>query len=523
MKQMTAEKSPQESEVSWARQNLLLLSLSLAAFLVHIIVSATTAYGIFRDELYYIACSSHLDWGFVDQPPLSLLLLRLNRALFGESLPALRLMPGLAHAAIVLLSGLLAKELGGKRFAQSLAALCSLFAPAYLGIFDFYSMNSFDILFWALVFLAVVRLLKTGNRSLWLLIGLLAGLGLQNKLSVLFLLFGLGIGLLATRHRRWLLTKWPWLALLVACLIAMPYLVWQVIHDWPTLEFMRNATLYKNVPVTFTEYLTEQFLIMGPPTALVWVPGFLFLFFSEKASPYRIFAWMYLAIFAVFIAQNGKPYYQSPAYTILFAAGAAAWEGFLARRRFSWPKPVLVSLVVAGGIIVAPMAIPVLPVESYIAYRNALGIPAQTEEQSAVGALDQHYADMFGWRELAETVAQVYRDLTPEEQQRCAIYTQNYGQAGAIDFFGREWGLPRALSGHNSYWFWGPGEETTGEIVIIVGEELEDHAPQFESCEQAALHTHRYARPFETNLRIFVCRNLKVPLSEVWQETRNFI
>lgn len=486
------------------------------------LVSATTAYGIFRDELYYIACSDHLALGYVDQPPLSLFLLRGSRFLLGDSLTAIRFLPGLAHAATVLLTGLTAKELGGKRFAQALAAIGALVAPTYLGIFDFYSMNSFDIFFWALGFFVVTKLVKTGNQRLWLILGLVAGAGLENKLSILFFLLGLSVGLVLTAHRRSLLTRWPWLGLLTAGLLTAPYIAWQVGHGWPTLEFMRNATLYKNLPVSFLEFLAEQFLMMGPTTSLIWVPGLLFLFFSTRGSPYRIFAWMYVAIFAVFVVQNGKPYYQSPSYTILFAAGAVVWEDLLAKRPWSRLKPILVSLVVAGGVLTAPMAIAVLPVETYIAYRNALGIPAQTEERSAVGALDQHYADMFGWREMAETVARVYTSLPPEDRKKCAIYTQNYGQAGAIDYFGRQWDLPRAISGHNSYWFWGPGD-ATGEVVIIIGGELEDHAPEFESCEQAAVHLHRYARPFETNLRIFVCRRLEMPVSEIWPQVREFI
>lgn len=516
------EKSTFDMQRPWLTGNMPLFWLSLFSFFIHILVSATTAYGIFRDELYYIACSENLDWGYVDQPPLSLLLLWMSRTILGDSLPAIRFLPALAHAVTVFLTGLTARELGGRRSAQVLAALAALAAPVYLGIFDFYSMNSFDILFWALGFYVVVRLIVTGDGRLWLLLGLIAGLGIENKLSILFFLLGLAAGLVLTPHRRFLVTRWPWLGLLLTALLTAPYILWQVRHGWPTLEFMRNATLYKNLPVSFRHFLTQQFLIMGPANSLLWVAGFLFFFFSKKGAPYRIFAWMYAAIFAVFVAQNGKPYYQSPSYAVLFAAGGVAWEGLLATRPWKRLAPILVSAVAVGGALTAPMAIPILPVETYIAYRDALGVPAQTEERSSIGALDQHYADMFGWKEMAEAVARVYASLTPDEQNSCVIYAQNYGQAGAIDYFGRRWRLPRAISGHNSYWFWGP-RGATGEVVIVIGGELEDHAPEFETCEQAAVHRHRYARPFETNLRIFVCRKLKVPVSDLWPQVRVFI
>jgi len=514
--QMSRSEPTKSSSSNWP------LSIACVSLLVHVIVNATGGYGIFRDELYYIACSEHLDWGYVDQPPLSLLVLAVNRALLGDSLVALRLLPALAGAGVVLLSGLLARELGGKEFAQAIASLSALIAPLYLAIFDFYSMNAFDLLFAALSFYILIRIVRTGNPKLWPLFGLVIGSGLQNKLSILFLGFGLIMGLLLTSERRQLTGKWFWFGAAIAAALFLPYIVWQIRHGWPTLEFMRNATLYKNAPVSLVDYLGGQVLMLHPNNLLVWVPGLLYLLFSRDGSRYRLFGIAYIAIFILFVVQNGKPYYQGPTYPILFAAGGTAIERFTARRGWTWAKPALPAFLLMGGLYSAPMALPVLPVETYIRYASSIGFAPQSEERDQPTALGQHYSDMFGWKEMAETVARVYHALPPEDQAKCAILTQNYGQAGAIDFFGEVYGLPKAISGHNSYWFWGP-REYTGEVMIIVGGEREEHAPDFASCEQATVHTHPYARSFETNLSIWVCRGLKWPLKEIWDEVRFFI
>ncbi|MEK7249038.1 MAG: glycosyltransferase family 39 protein, partial [Bacteroidota bacterium] len=228
------------------QNNTMLFTLAVMNFLLHVIVNATTAHGYFRDEFYYIACSEHLAFGYVDQPPLSILLLAINRFLFGDSLVALRIMPALAAALTVFLTGKIAAALGGNRFAKSLAALCSLIAPQYLGMLNFFSMNAVDLLFWTIAVLIVVNIMREGNPKLWLSFGVVAGLGAQNKFSILFLCFGIAVGLLLTSERTHLRNKWFWLGATIAAIIFLPHVIWQIVNNYPTLEFVRNATLNKN-------------------------------------------------------------------------------------------------------------------------------------------------------------------------------------------------------------------------------------------------------------------------------------
>jgi hypothetical protein len=500
----------------------MLFVIALIPLLVHLINNALGAYGYFRDELYYIACSDHLAWGYVDQPPLSLLLLTVSRSIFGDSLVALRLFPALSGSATVILAGLMTREMGGGRFSQALAAVSVSIAGVYLSAFNYYSMNCFDVLFWAIIFYIIIKIINTGDPKLWLWFGVTAGLGLQNKLSIVFLCFGLFVGLLLTEHRRYFLSRWLWLGGLIAVAIFLPHIIWQIQHGWPTIEFMRNVTTYKNLPISPTEFFAGQIGNLHPFNVLVWIPGLVYLLFFKEGKPYRLFGIIYVAIFTVFVMQNSKPYYQSPAYTILFAAGAVYIGNCITKRGWNWFKPVLLSLLITGGILTSPFAIPVLPVETFISFQKAMGEEPRSGERDTPGKLPQMYADMFGWDEMTETIARVYNSLPPDEQAVCGIYGSNYGETGAIDFFGRELGLPKAISGHNSYWFWGP-QEYTGEVLIIIGGDPEDHHHYFESCEQAAVHTNEYARSFETDLTIWVCRDIKKPLEEIWSEVKFFI
>jgi hypothetical protein len=498
-----------------------LLLISVAYLLAHFLTTLTGAYGYFRDELYYIACSHHLGWGYVDQPPFSIFLLALNRAVFGDSLFALRLLPAISGAAFVFVTGWIASELGGGRFAQMLAAISAAITPVYLSIFNFYSMNSFDLLFCALALLVVLLIVNSGNEKLWLLFGLLVGLGLQNKLSILFLCVGLGAGMLFSSHRRHLISKWFWLGAICAAVINIPQVVWEVRNHWPTLEFMRNATEHKNAQISPAQFFLNLSLLMHPFNIVIWLPGLAGLLFLPALRKYRFLFILFVSVTIIFILQNGKPYYLSPFFPALFAAGGVLIEHFTSIQ-MKILRPILVILLLTGGLISAPFALPFLPVETYIRYAKFMGQEPHSEERDRPGKLSQHFADMFGWKEMAETVAPVYARLSPEEKSKCGIFADNYGEAAAIDFFGPKYSLPGAVSGHNSYWLWGPGK-STGEVMIIIGGDLEDHQPFYESCSLEATHRNEYARSFESDLSIFVCRKLKEPIPKVWPLTRRYI
>jgi len=509
--------------LSWAnflRENAFLLSLALIKLFVHIGVNARDS--VFRDELYYIACGKHLAFGYVDHPPFIALMAALSRWLLGDSIFVLRLSAAFAGAAMVFITGLLARELGGKRFAQNLAALCALLAPIYLGIDSYFSMNAFDQLFWLLGAYLLVLLIKRESRGLWLAFGAVMGLGLMNKISLLFFGFGLSIGILLTPNRRWLLQPWIWLAGGIAFLIFLPHILWQALNGWPTLEFIHNASQYKNASLSPWEFIKSQILLAHPFLFPIWLAGLLWFFFNREGKRFRLLGWIYISAMTVFILKNGKPYYLAPAYTFLFAAGALIFESGIDILRQPWLKPALCTVLIAGGALSAPMAMPILPTDIFIRFNQIIGVESPREENHEMGVLPQFFADRYGWREMTLAISEVYNQLSPEDRRNCAILAENYGQAGAIDYFGRALGLPNAVCGHNNYFLWGPGDKS-GDIAIVYGFSREDCEKSFEIVEQAALFTHPYVMPFENNKPIFLCRKIKKTIQELWPQTKHYI
>jgi 4-amino-4-deoxy-L-arabinose transferase-like glycosyltransferase len=500
----------------------MLLALALLAAAIHL--PALTHYGYFRDELYYLECTRHMAWGYVDQPPLSLAALWLTRHALGDSLVAIRLLPALIHGAVVYLTGRLARGLGGSRAGQLLAALAALAAPMYLGLTGFFSMNAIDLLAWTASYLLLFRALEGERLAHWALLGVALGLGLLNKISVLWLGFGIALGLLLTPHRRALLRPGPWVAVGIAAVLFAPYLLWNAAHGWPTLEFMRNAQQEKMVETGLGAFLSEQLLVVNYASALIWIPGLFYGLFAPGGRRGRVFSIVYVAVFAILVlAGRSRASYLAPAYVPLFAMGAIALTRLgRVRARLRWVPAAVAVAVIAMGTLLLPLVLPVLPVERFIAYSRALGIKPGTDEDLELAELPQHYADMFGWEEMARAVAKAYRSLPDPERGRCAVYGRNYGEAGAIDFFGRRLGLPHAISGHNSYWFWGP-RGWDGSAILVIGAREEKLRQQFDSVKEVGRIQGRHAMPYERDLPIWFCRGLKIPVPEAWREVRLFI
>jgi hypothetical protein len=453
---------------------------AIAAVKLLLHLYAGRRYGYFGDELYYLACADHLTWGYVDQPPLVALVARVARALLGESLPAIRLIPALAGAAKVLLTGLIARELGGKRFAQGLAALCALAAPGFLALDSLLTMNAFEPLFWMGCAWLVIRIVRTGDTRLWLWFGLLAGIGLENKHSMLIFGFGIIAGLLLTPERRFLRTRWLWIAGLVAFLIFLPNLLWNVQRHFPFLELQANIRRSgRNVDLTPLAFLGQEILAMLPMSAPVWLAGLWFFFFRREGKPFRALGWAWLVAAALILALNPRIYYLFPAFPLLFAGGSVLWERWLAGARVQWVKPVYVALIVLMAAALAPTMVPLLPVETYIRYSAATHLAPPRIETHRLGPLPQLFADQFGWDEMVATVARVYNGLPADVRATTAIFAQNYSQAGAVDLLGPRYGLPKAISGHQSYYLWGP-REYTGESVIVMDGRQEDLEKRFQ-------------------------------------------
>ncbi|MBN1939061.1 MAG: glycosyltransferase family 39 protein [Candidatus Aminicenantes bacterium] len=505
---------------AWRSEYFFAVFFSLLTLLLHAVCLGQ--YDYFRDEFYYIACSDHLAFGYVDHPPLAMLLLKGVRLLLGDSLAALRLLPMLAAALLVFGAGRLAKEMGGGRFAVTLGSAAAFSVLGNFFLFHIYSMNFLDHLFWLACFLLLIRIIKRNQPRLWVFFGLLAGLGLQNKTSVLFLLFGVAVAVLLLPELRALLrTPWPWLGGALAALIFLPYLIWNAAHGWPMLEFMRNAAAYKITALSPAAFLREQILYNNPVSLLVWAAGLGFFLFSRRGRAFRLFGILYLSIYLLFNVQHAKSYYLAPAYPALFAGGAVLWETWLAKGAGPKLRAPLICLVLVAALVLAPMMLPILPADRFIRYQSWIGLQPQSGENHEMGPLPQTFADMFGWREMTAKVAFIYRDLPDKDKRDCLIFGDNYGIAGAISFFGKKEGLPPVISGHNNYALWLP-ENPSANVMITVGADPVDLESVFEEVRQLAETGHPYAMPYENRNEICLVRGLKIPFSELKKLIRHF-
>lgn len=512
-----------QASSSSRRASLALVALSgIALAKLAIQFAGIARYGFFRDELYYMACGEHLAWGYIDQPPLVGFLTWFARHAFGNSIISVRMLPVLAGTAVVFLTGVLARELGGGRLAQTLAATGILLAPVYLAFDSFFSMNAFEPLFWLLCAWIAVRIVTGGSPKLWLVFGAVAGVGLENKHTMLVFGFALIAGLLLTGHHSILRSKWLWLGGLVALGLFWPNLLWEARHGWPQIEVVRNAQQFKNVQIGPLRFLGEQVLFLNPVAFPIWLAGLLWCLFAPEERRFRFLGWSYLIAVSTFMLGNGKSYYPLPFYPVLFAAGAIAWErvASASRRR---QRTALVSLVIVSGLAIVPWAVPVLPVDTFLRYAGAFPrfFHVQTERDATV-ALPQLYADMFGWPELANTVARVYHALPADEQADCAILGGNYGEAGAIDYYGPRLGLPKAMSGHNSYFDWGP-RGYSGACVILIGERSDLYRQYFAESDLLAAVANPHGMPIEQNIPVYVCRKPKAPLRKLWPNFKMII
>jgi len=497
---------------------VIVLSLATAKLLFHLLTAGR--YGIFRDELYYLACSEHLAFGYVDQPPLIAVVAWLSRHLFGESLLGLRLLPAFAGAATVWLSGKLAREMGGRAFAQALAALAVIATPIFLLMHHWLIMNAFEPLIWLGCAWCVVRAINQGDPRYWLCFGVLLGLGMENKYTAAFFALAVFVALFLTPQRRFLSNAWIWIGALCAFLIFVPNLIWLIRHDFPFLELMRNIRgSGRDVVRGPIAFVLDQAMTLNPILFPLWLGGLGWLFLNRNGGRYRILGWTYLLMLVSFIVLKGKNYYLSPAYPMLFAAGAVAFER-MTRERGRWSRAVYAVLIVISTCLLAPTVAPILPPETYIRYQKAIGLEPPKAENQSTGPLPQYFADEFGWEEMTREVARVYDALPPEQRAATAIFANSYGQAGAIDFFGAKYGLPKAISSHQNYWLWGP-RDYTGQSVIVLGSDGSGDREHFASVEPAGRTYHPYSRRDE-HFEIFVCRDLNTTLQAAWPSMKKW-
>ncbi|HPR62792.1 MAG TPA: glycosyltransferase family 39 protein [Thermoanaerobaculia bacterium] len=489
-------------------------------FTLHLAVLLWAGYGLFRDELYYIVSTGHLDFGYVDHPPLSILLLAGVVKLFGNSMIAVRLPAVILGAMTVFFVSLTARDMGGRRFAQLVAGLCAFVSLFYIAVSSVYSMNAIDLFLCSLIAWWTVRLVQDPTPTRWMTLGFLFGLGLQNKIGMLWVGAGLFAGFLLTSHRKLLKSPWPWFAGILAFLLFTPYVLWNLSHDMAHLEFIREATTGKYSGLTRLDFLLGQSPTQNPSTLPFWIGGLIWLFLARRARAYRYMGIVWVTGALVLLAKGHmKPEYLAALYTFIFPAGGLAMEGIFTEKWKKWRfVPVI---VVLSGMILSPITLPVLPVNTYIAWADRMGIQPHTTETNELAELPQFYADRFGWEQKATDVARVYERLTEEERQACVIYGTNYGRASAVNYFGHEYELPPAISGHNSYWIWGPGKKNA-RVVIAMGGNEEGYRELFGSVELAAVSRCTYCMPYENNMPIYVLKDPKMSLQEIWPQAKHY-
>ncbi|MDP9295661.1 MAG: glycosyltransferase family 39 protein [Actinomycetota bacterium] len=494
-----------------------------SALLAVALLMAVGATGYHRDELYFLEASRHPAWGYVDQPPLSVALVGLSRILFGTSLVGLRLFPALADGVMVLLTGMVAREFGGDRFAQILASLAVAVSPILIAG-HVAGPTIYDLLAWVLVSFLVLRILRGGDARAWLLIGLAVGVALVNKETILLLVGGLALGFVLNRH--WWIFKSPWLWIGAALAVAIwsPVLVWESQNGWPTLAMSRNLQREHSGFEFVLTFVPIQLLLPGWWVAPVWIAGFWALLRAPAYRRFRAFAIAYATGFVLLLVLiPDRPYYVAGLYPALLAAGAPiAGEVIAGTRRFLSTRPPRLRLVwrsrvrafgfvLVVGLLFLPLSLPVLP-PSVLA-----DVPLQ--------ALNYNLGEVVGWPRFVRIVAGVVRSLPPSEQAGVVILTDNYGEAGAIDRFGPELGLPPASSGHNSYWLWGPprASASTRGTTVTVGFSRPYLLGRFSRVTLAArIDNGLGVENDEQGQPVWICRELRAPWPVLWPGLKQF-
>ena len=452
-------------------------------------------YGWHRDELYYLASSRHPALGYVDYPPITPLLARLDQAIFPGSLPGLRFLTVLAGAAIIVVAALIAAELGGNQLAQILAGLAVLISPMFVGTNILFQTVSFDELVWAVACLLFVRLLRGANPREWLLLGLLFGVGLETKYTVIGLGIAMLIGLLSTRARLHLASPWPWLGFGIAILLLVPNLTWQAGHNWDSVAYTIQHRGATDGPIA---YVLQQLLLAGPQLLPIMVTGVWWLWRDERL---RAAAVTIVAVELFFFLIGGKAYYPANIYPLAYAAGSI-WFVEAVRRR--WVRRLAVAGAVALTLVLLPIGLPILP--------------AKLMADSGIWNARKDFADMVGWPDLAEQVTAVYQRLPLSDRSSVMILASNYGEAGALDFYGR--GLPPVVSPHLTYYYWAPAQMSP-TTVIVVGYQRGYLAKWFGDIQQAGTITNSLGlRNYEYGQPIWICRSPLVPLGKAWPQLK---
>ena len=490
-------------------------SIAAASAALHLVLAGR--YDVFRNELYFIVCGRHPDFGYVDQPPLVPLLAAATQ-LMGDNIWLLRLPSVMASAALPLVTAALARSLGGGAVSAVLAAAAAALAPALAGFTTTLTTSTFEPLAWTMCSYFLARAVAADDRRAFLWAGAAAGVAMEAKYGIAMWLIGLAVGVVATPERRILLWWQCWVAVALAALLAAPSLVWQAMHGWPFFSAQFQPAVagraYLGTPASFAFW---QIIRMNPVLSPLWLAGLVAPFLLDHLRSARFLSIAAVVATLIDYGGGGKDYYLFPVYPTLLAVGAVAF-GEVARRMVA----VWLAAAFASFAVMAPAALPILAPETLGPYLDRTGLRPPPNEWAAIGApLTQLFSDEFGWRELERQVASVYHSLPETDRRRATILASNYGEAAAIDIYGQSDGLPSALSGDNQYFLWGT-HGFDGDIIVRIGGNPERWRRICQTVEAATTFGVSYAMPYENGRPIFICRGLQLPLGQIWPRFKRY-
>jgi hypothetical protein len=507
--QRPARVPPQPSATPGGRTPRLgIAAIAIAAFAVEMAVSGR--YGYHRDELYFLAAGQHPAFGYVDQPPLTPLVVRADAMLFGNSLVGLRLLPALALSALVLLTAAMSRILGAGRTGQLIAALATATCAEYLGAMHLFTTTTLDFVFWALLLYLVLRLLEGEDPRWWVIIGACAGVTADAKWDIGFLVAALLPGFLLTPARHLLRSRYLLIGAVLAAALAAPDVIWQAVHGWPNLDVFR--VLQQDAGHNRAVYWVAQVLFTGVALTGIWVAGLVWSLRSDAARRFRAVAIGVAIVIVLPFVLGGKPYYSGAAFTFLFAAGAIPVERRLTRKRSAGRlrgRPAaLITAMTVSAVVALPVAIPVLP--------------AATLREIPLQKINYDLAETIAWPEQVALVAREYHSLPPAQRAVTTILTSNYGEAGAIDRYGRSAGLPQVYSGANSFWFWGP-PPAKDRSAIAVNMDPSFLRREFSYVRKIATFTNGLGvSDDEQGATIYLATGLKSAWAQAWPAFQNF-
>lgn len=499
-------------------------AVSLFTFVLIYLPTFNKSYGYFIDEFYFIACAFNPTSGYVDHPPLAPLVLTVFQFVFGTSIYAIRFLPALAVAAAVFYTGVLTKETGGNKFAQFLAA-CSLAAmPVTIAFGGFYSMNAFEPLLAVLLLLILVKMIRSGNVKLWIYAGVVMGLGVMNKHTFGVFIAALVFTLILSGKWKLMFNRWFVFGGVIAFIIFLPNIIWQILNDFPSLEFYRNISVDKNVYTPPIDFIMGQAMQMSPSTIPIWLAGAFYFLFSKHYKDYRFLPLLFTALFLfMMISGTSRSDRLTFAYPAAFAGGSIFFSNLISRYHAAWLKYVLVIFLFTGLALALPIILPYVSYETAKAHTEFLGINTELE-RGKKPPLPQLLADRIGWEEKVKLVVNAYNSLSEEDKKQTIVAAGNYGQAGAIELFGKPYNLPPVACSHNTYYLWSK-DRVNGSILLPLDDDIsyEGLTRLFDEVEMhPGIFRSEYVSHHENNLVVFICRGPKMPLIEMLERSKNF-